>query len=138
MRWEDLKLEPPYYTPNLGENYLWEEKRKGTFEHDNIELDMRYKAHWNNVSVIVWGHNQFSNINTIITSSWDHSIKSRDVETRNVILISNGSKVAKCIYVYICHNSDAMPTEQHHCNIWLWDMATDKVNSNIGSVTDIH
>jgi len=124
----------PSYTSNLGEIELSEKKRKRASEHDNVEPAISFKAHSNNVSGIVWGHNQSSNSNTIITSSWDHSIKSWDVETRNVLLTLNGSKVVTCIDR--CHNSDVVATGQPDCTIRLWDMRTDKVSSNIGSVTD--
>ena len=124
----------PSYTSNLGEIELSEKKRKRASEHNNVEPAISFKAHSNNVSGIVWGHNQSSNSNTIITSSWDHSIKSWDVETRNVLLTLNGSKVVTCIDR--CHNSDVVATGQPDCTIRLWDMRTDKVSSNIGSVTD--
>jgi len=79
------------------------------------------KAHSNDISGIAWGYNTATTTNqTLITSSWDHSIKSWDVETQNVVLTLNGSKVATCLTR--CQNSNVVATGHPDCTVRLWDM----------------
>ncbi len=76
-----------------------------------------FKAQTNNISGICWG---FDSSTTLLTSSWDHSIKSWDVETENNILTLNGAKVVTCLGR--CHNSDVIATGHPDCTVRLWDM----------------
>jgi len=81
------------------------------------------KAHSNDVSGIAWGYDGtsfFTGNKTLFTSSWDHSIKSWDVETQNVVLTLNGSKVAMCLTH--CQNSNVVASGHPDCIVRLWDM----------------
>ena len=107
-------------------------KRKGVSKEVDVgEVSPTYyfKAHSNNISGISWG---YESSNTLITSSWDHSIKSWDVETQNNVLTLNGAKVATCLGR--CHNSDVVATGHPDCAIRLWDMRSSSKNE--GSVFD--
>jgi ribosome biogenesis protein YTM1 len=96
-------------------------KRKGSsknkIEVHEISPSTYFKAHTNNISGICWG---YESSNTLITSSWDHSIRSWDVETENNVLTLNGAKVVTCLGR--CHNSDVVATGHPDCSVRLWDM----------------
>lgn len=105
-------------------------KRKGSSSKQEVkEVSPLYqiKAHTSNVSGISWSHDSPS---TIITSSWDHSIKSWDVESQNNILTLNGSKVVTSLGR--CHNSDVVATGHPDCSVRLWDMrSSSKSDGNV-------
>lgn len=82
-----------------------------------------FKAHSSNISGISWSNDSS---NTIITSSWDHSIKTWDVESQNNILTLNGSKVVTSLGR--CHNSDVVATGHPDCTVRLWDMRSSSKN----------
>ena len=96
-------------------------KRKGSTKketqvHETSPISY-FKAHANDISGISWSNDSS---NTLITSSWDHSIKSWDVQTENNILTLNGAKVVTCLGR--CHNSDVVATGHPDCTVRLWDM----------------
>mmetsp|Transcript_15423 Transcript_15423/g.29088 ORF Transcript_15423/g.29088 Transcript_15423/m.29088 type:complete len:462 (+) Transcript_15423:88-1473(+) len=121
--------------PSIGDNLSLEpsgKKRKGTSTErtiQDISPTVYFKAHSNNISGIGWGYQAN---NTLLTSSWDHSIKSWDVETQNNILTLNGAKVATCLGR--CHNSDVVATGHPDCTVRLWDMRSNSKNE--GNVFD--
>jgi ribosome biogenesis protein YTM1 len=121
--------------PQIGENLSSEpvgKKRKGASTDrtvQDISPTYYFKAHSNNISGIAWG---YQSSNTLLTSSWDHSIKSWDVENQNNILTLNGAKVATCLGR--CHNSDVVATGHPDCTVRLWDMRSNSKNE--GNVFD--
>jgi FOG: WD40 repeat len=121
--------------PSMGEDSSSEpigKKRKGASTEravQEISPTHYFKAHSNNVSGMAWGYQSH---NTLLTSSWDHSIKSWDVETQNNILTLNGAKVATCLGR--CHNSDVVATGHPDCTVRLWDMRSNSKNE--GNVLD--
>ncbi len=109
-------------------------KRRKGISTDNDEVKevspyFSFKVHSNNVSGIAWSN---ESSNTLITSSWDHSIKTWDVESQNNILTLNGSKVVTCLGR--CHNSDVVATGHPDCSVRLWDMRSSSKNE--GKVFD--
>ena len=107
-------------------------KKKGSniaTEVKEVSPKVFFKAHSQNISGIEWGVNS---LKTIITSSWDHSIKTWDVDSQNNILTLNGSKVVTCLSR--CHNSDVVATGHPDCSVRLWDMRTSGTNE--GNVFD--
>lgn len=100
-------------------------KRKGVASQNVQEVTPQFflKAHASNISGIVGA---YQNSNVLLTSSWDHSIKSWDVESQNNILTLNGAKVATCIGR--CHNSDVVATGHPDCTVRLWDMRSNTKN----------
>lgn len=107
-------------------------KKKGSntvMEVKEVSPKVFFKAHSQNISGIEWGAHS---LKTIITSSWDHSIKTWDTESQNNILTLNGSKVVTCLSR--CHNSDVVATGHPDCSVRLWDMRTS--GSNEGNVFD--
>ena len=79
-----------------------------------------FKAHTYNLSGIVWSHDSTDSLRVLISSSWDHSIKSWDMEKQNNITTLNGSKVVTSISR--CMNSDVVATGHPDCTVRLWDM----------------
>lgn len=111
-------------------------KRKGSSSKPHSKREIKevsptyyFKAHSNNISGISWSHDT---PNALITCSWDHSIKSWDVESQNNVLTLNGSKVVTCLGR--CHNSDIVATGHPDCSVRLWDMRNS--NKNDGNVFD--
>ena len=100
-------------------------------EPEEVTPTAYWKAHSNNISGMAWG---YGSSNTLLTCSWDHSIKSWDVETQNVRLTLNGSKVVTCMGR--CHNSDIIATGHPDCSVRLWDMRTSHKSQNGSSVFD--
>jgi ribosome biogenesis protein YTM1 len=94
-----------------------------------------FKGHTNNISGISYAQteaattngntNHYDDARIIITASWDHSIKSWDLESQNCILTLNGSKVISCLDK--CHNnSNVVATGHPDCAVRLWDMRVSK------------
>uniref|UniRef100_A0A7S3Q0R3 Ribosome biogenesis protein WDR12 homolog n=1 Tax=Chaetoceros debilis TaxID=122233 RepID=A0A7S3Q0R3_9STRA len=110
-----------------------EKRRKGSSDANDAVREASpfycFKAHSNNISGISWSS---ESSNTIITSSWDHSIKTWDVESQNNILTLNGSKVVTALGR--CHNSDVVATGHPDCTVRLWDMRSSSKNE--GNVFD--
>ena len=90
------------------------------------------KGHTNNISGIVWSQGSGSAMcnSNIITSSYDHSIKSWDIETQDNIVTLNGSKVVSCLGR--CHNSDVVASGHPNCTVRLWDMRKSTSSSKSG------
>jgi len=97
-------------------------------EVNEVSASANFKAHSNNVSGVTWG-----NDSTLFTSSWDHSIKSWDIESQNVILTLNGAKVVTCLG--LSHNSSVVATGHPDCCVRLWDMRTSNTSSE-GQIFD--
>jgi len=70
----------------------------------------------------------------IITSGWDHCLKSWDVETQNLLLTLNGSKVITCLTKWI--NSDVVASGHPDFRVILWDMRTDNTGIGAGIISD--
>ncbi|CAB9528911.1 Ribosome biogenesis protein WDR12 [Seminavis robusta] len=91
------------------------------------------QAHFSQISGISWGNvhkTNSSNANTLITGSWDHSIKAWDMERQECVLSLNGSKVVACLDT--SHFSEGIVATGHpDCNIRLWDVRVN-TNSNNG------
>lgn len=96
-------------------------------QQQTISPSISFKAHTHNLSGIVWSHDSTDSSRTLITSSWDHSIKSWDMEKQNNITTLNGSKVVTCLGR--CTNSDVVATGHPDCTVRLWDMRSS-VQSN--------
>lgn len=88
-------------------------------------------AHADNLSGISFGTNYQ---NVVITSSWDHCIKSWDVQTQNLLLTLNGSKVITCLTK--CINSDVVASGHPDCTVRLWDMRIDNNGNKVGIISD--
>ena len=85
------------------------------------------KAHSSNISGLAFGHNTQ---NTLLTSSWDHSLKVYDVERMDCILATNGSRVITSMSR--CINSDIVGTGCADNMVRLWDMRV--ANAGGGSI----
>ena len=83
------------------------------------------KAHSTNISGISFSHN---NPATIITGSWDHSLKIYDINRMDNILTLNGSRVITSISR--CCNSNVIATSNSDNTVRLWDMRTDGSGSS--------
>ena len=83
------------------------------------------KAHSTNISGISFTHN---NSSTIITGSWDHSLKIYDINRMDNILTLNGSRVITSISR--CCNSNVVATSNSDNTVRLWDMRTDGSGSS--------
>jgi ribosome biogenesis protein YTM1 len=106
-------------------------KRKGSSTSKSSNIDVKevsptalFVAHKSCISGIVWGHEHFDNGHTtLFTSSWDHSIKSWDVESQNEMFALNGSKVVTALGR--CHNSNVVATGHPDCCVRLWDIRSN-------------
>jgi len=85
------------------------------------------KAHSTNISGISFTHNS-SSPSTIITGSWDHSLKIYDINRMDNILTLNGSRVITSISR--CCNSNVVATSNSDNTVRLWDMRTDGSGSS--------
>lgn len=101
-----------------------------TAVHEVEAPTISLKAHSSNISGIAFGYSTTISPSTssplpsppssLLTSSWDHSIRSWDVETQNVVLTLNGSKVATCLTR--CPNSNLVASGHTDYRVRLWDM----------------
>eukprot|EP00804_Cyclotella_cryptica_P027376 CCRYP_008811-RB/>CCRYP_008811-RB protein AED:0.07 eAED:0.07 QI:462/1/1/1/0.5/0.33/3/21/522 len=87
------------------------------------------KAHSSNISGICFGYN---NPNTILTSSWDHSLKVYDTQRMDCILSMNGSRVVTSMSR--CINGNVVGTGCADCMVRLWDMRVGGAGNAVGSV----
>jgi ribosome biogenesis protein len=100
------------------------------------------QAHYSQISGISWGnlhkngHNSASQqYNTLISGSWDHSIKSWDVERQECVVTLNGSKVVACLDTSY-HSEGIVATGHPDCNIRLWDVRTNGKEKSSLAVSD--
>lgn len=82
-------------------------------------------AHSQVVSGISWGNHSKDNDTTLITGSWDHSIKLFDVERQDCLLTLNGSRVVACLDTSY-HSEGVVATGHPDCTIRLWDVRTNQ------------
>jgi len=89
------------------------------------------KAHASQISGISWGNlhkrnktgTEAQNHHTLVTGSWDHSIKVWDMERQENVLSLNGSRVVACLDT--SHHSEGIVATGHpDCSIRLWDVRT--------------
>jgi len=97
------------------------------------------KAHASNISGIAWGYNNNNNNNNdstiLFTSSWDHTMKSWNLETsNNISTINCNNKVITCLSR--CSNSNVCATGHPDCRIRLWDMRVSYNNSTKNDTND--
>ena len=100
------------------------------------------KAHASQISGISWGnlykHNksgsEAQSHHTLVTGSWDHSVKVWDMERQENILSLNGSRVVACLDT--SHHSEGIVATGHpDCTIRLWDVRTS-TQENSMAVSD--
>ena len=109
------------------------------------------KAHSQQISGISWGNvhkpKYNSKVNdgqqqlykTLITGSWDHSLKVWDTERQECVLSLNGSRVVACLDT--SHHSDGIVATGHPDTVRLWDVRTSSGpdsnnNANSSFVSD--
>jgi ribosome biogenesis protein YTM1 len=75
------------------------------------------KAHTSNISGLSFGH---ASPSTLLTSSWDHSLKVYDLERMDCVLTTNGSRVITSLSR--CTNGNVVGTGCADNMVRLWDM----------------
>jgi ribosome biogenesis protein YTM1 len=90
------------------------------------------KAHSSNISGICFGYN---NPNTVLTSSWDHSLKVYDTQRMDCILSMNGSRVITSMSR--CINGNVVGTGCADCMVRLWDMRVGGAWNAVGGVGQV-
>lgn len=91
------------------------------------------KAHSSQISGISWGNlhkynhkeGDANNHKTLVTGSWDHSVKVWDMERQECILSLNGSKVVACLDTSY-HSEGIVATGHPDCAVRLWDVRQDE------------
>ncbi|CAJ1954394.1 unnamed protein product [Cylindrotheca closterium] len=86
-------------------------------------------AHSQLVSGVSWGNHSKDNATTLISGSWDHSIKLWDVERQDCLLTLNGSRVVACLDTSY-HSEGVVATGHPDCTIRLWDVRTNQSNQS--------
>lgn len=89
------------------------------------------KAHSSNISGLCFG---YQSPTTLLTSSWDHSLKVYDVERMDCILTTNGSRVITSMSR--CMNGNIVGTGCADNMVRLWDMRVGN-GGNVGSMGQI-
>jgi ribosome biogenesis protein YTM1 len=90
------------------------------------------KAHSSNISGLCFG---YQSPTTLLTSSWDHSLKVYDVERMDCILTTNGSRVLTSMSR--CMNGNIVGTGCADNMVRLWDMRVGNNGGNVGSMGQI-
>lgn len=91
------------------------------------------KAHSSNISGLAFGYN---NPETLLTSSWDHSLKVYDIERMDCVLATNGSRVVTSMSR--CINGNIVCTGCADNMVRLWDMrVANGAGSGVGSMGQI-
>lgn len=85
----------------------------------NIQPITKFQAHSSQISGVAWNDDN----NTLITGSWDHSLKVWDVQRQESLLTLNGSRVISCLDV--SSHSQVVATGHPDCTIRLWDVRTN-------------
>jgi ribosome biogenesis protein YTM1 len=80
---------------------------------------VKFQAHSSQISGVSWNNDSKS----LISGSWDHTLKVWDVERQESLLTLNGSRVISCLDV--AHSSQVVATGHPDCTIRLWDVRTD-------------
>jgi len=103
-----------------------------------VRPKVSFRAHASNVSGIAYGHgggggSSSVNSNTLLTASWDHSVKVWDVSRQDCLLTLNGSRVVTAMGR--CPDSDVVATAHPDCAVRLWDVRTGKKGAGGGAVS---
>ena len=86
----------------------------------NIQPLVKFSAHSSQISGVSWNNDSKS----LISGSWDHTLKVWDVERQESLLTLNGSRVISCLDV--APSSQVVVATGHpDCTIRLWDVRTD-------------
>ena len=88
----------------------------------NIQPMSTFQAHASQISGVSWGNSPQATGKTLITGSWDHSLKVWDVERQDCLLTLNGSRVISCLDT--SYHSEVVATGHPDCTIRLWDVRT--------------
>ena len=91
------------------------------------------QAHSSNISGLSWGNyekkqaalslSSSSIPETLITGSWDHSLKVWNIERQDCLLTLNGSRVISCLDTSY-FSSGIVATGHPDCTVRLWDVRT--------------
>jgi ribosome biogenesis protein YTM1 len=76
------------------------------------------QAHASQISGMCWNS---STADSLITGSWDHSLKVWQVERQDCVLTLNGSRVVTCLDVLV-QSPSVVVTGHPDCTIRLWDV----------------
>jgi len=89
-----------------------------------------WRAHASQMSGVSWGNDVQSqqSCSSVITGSWDNSIKVWDVERQDCLLTLNGSRVVSCLDTSY-HSSGVVATGHPDCAVRLWDVRTSTKNT---------
>jgi ribosome biogenesis protein len=87
-----------------------------------------FPAHSSQVSGVAWGNFEKSRSaapSTLITASWDHSIKVWDIERQDCLLTLNGQRVVTCLDTSY-YTAGIVATGHPDCTVRLWDVRTSE------------
>lgn len=93
----------------------------------NIQPLTKFQAHSSQISGVSWSKHDSK---TLITASWDHTLKVWNMERQESLLTLNGSRVISCMDASM--HSQVVATGHPDCTIRLWDVRT---NSNDASTS---
>jgi ribosome biogenesis protein YTM1 len=93
-----------------------------------------FQAHSSNISGISWGNSPHANGKTLVTGSWDHSLKVWDMDRQDCLLTLNGSRVVTCLDS--SYHSEVVATGHPDCTIRLWDVRVNNSGETSSLVSD--
>jgi ribosome biogenesis protein YTM1 len=96
----------------------------------NISPSTKLQAHSSQISGVSWNDES-----TIITGSWDHTLKVWNVERQESLLTLNGSRVISCMDASTLSPA-VVATGHPDCTIRLWDVRTDSGDAASSLVSD--